>query len=65
MKTPTLFIVGEKDSIFPPAMIRQAAELISHAQVVEIPEADHSPYFETPERWNEVVIGFVELQTDR
>ncbi|MEM9776311.1 MAG: alpha/beta hydrolase [Chloroflexota bacterium] len=57
---PTLFIVGALDAIFPPAMIRQAATYISHAQVVEIPEADHSPYFETPEHWNEVVLTFLQ-----
>ncbi|MFT5197107.1 MAG: 3-oxoadipate enol-lactonase [Cellvibrionaceae bacterium] len=60
MKTPTLFIVGEKDLIFSPDMIRKAAALLPHAQVIEIPEADHSPYFETPERWNEVVMAFLE-----
>ncbi len=59
IKAPTLFIVGELDAIFPPAMIRQAAELISHAQVVEIPEADHSPYFETPDLWNTAVMAFL------
>ncbi|MFK7805671.1 MAG: alpha/beta fold hydrolase [Anaerolineae bacterium] len=62
MKTPTLFIVGEKDSIFPPAMIRQAAALVPNSQVVEIREADHSPYFETPEQWNETVINFIKSQ---
>lgn len=62
MKTPTLFIVGEKDSIFPPGMIRRAAPLVRNSQVVEIPEADHSPYFETPEAWNNAVIAFWESQ---
>ncbi|MEM8859138.1 MAG: alpha/beta hydrolase [Chloroflexota bacterium] len=59
IQAPTLFIVGEKDAIFPPNMIRQAAAQIPHTQVVEIPEADHSPYFETPEQWNEAVLTFI------
>ena len=56
---PTLFIVGEKDDIFPPALIRQAAELIPNSKVAEIPEADHSPYFETPNEWNKIVLEFL------
>lgn len=59
IQAPTLFIVGEKDDIFPPAMIRQAAELTPHAKVVEIPEADHSPYYETPDEWNSAVMTFL------
>ena len=59
IKVPTLFIVGELDEIFPPAMIKQAAALMPHAQVIEIPEADHSPYFETPRYWNRVVLDFL------
>ena len=58
--TPTLFIVGEHDDIFPPAMIRQAAACIPGAIVVEIPDADHSPYFETPERFNQTLLTFLD-----
>ena len=58
LTTPTLFITGEHDATFPPSMIRQAAAFIPHAQVIEIPEADHSPYFETPKQWNEAVLSF-------
>ena len=60
LNTPTLFIVGEHDAVFTPTMIRQAAAFIPNAQVIEIPDADHSPYFETPERWNEAVRSFWE-----
>ncbi len=59
LQTPTLFIVGQYDPIFPPAMIRQVASLIPNTQVIEIPNAAHSPYFETPQVWNDVVLTFL------
>jgi 3-oxoadipate enol-lactonase len=56
---PVLFIVGSDDDIFPPALIRQAASVVPHAKVVEIPGAGHSPYFEQPGEWNQVVMRFL------
>jgi 3-oxoadipate enol-lactonase len=55
LTVPTTFVVGEDDEIFPPAVIRDAAAAIPGATVEVIPGAGHSPYFEDPERWNEVV----------
>ena len=62
LRVATLFIVGEADPIFPPASIHRAAELIPGAQVVEIPGAAHSPYFETPALWNTAVLAFWKTQ---
>ena len=59
MRIPTLFVVGGSDKRFPPAVVRQAATHILGARVVEIPRAGHSPYFEQPERWNDVVTTFL------
>lgn len=59
LSVPTLFITGERDSTFPPDMIRLAAACVPNAKVVEIPEADHSPYFETPAAWNATVRAFL------
>jgi pimeloyl-ACP methyl ester carboxylesterase len=59
LQTPTLFIVGSDDPIFPPTMIRQAAEEVSGSVVREIPDSGHSPYFERPEEWNAAVLEFV------
>jgi 3-oxoadipate enol-lactonase len=56
---PTLFIVGDDDDIFPPAIIRNVAATIAGAQLVEIAGAGHSPYFETPAAWNEAVAAFL------
>lgn len=59
VRMPVLFIVGEHDPIFPPSTIREAASLIASSRVVEIPGAGHSPYFETPDTWNRVVLEFL------
>ena len=56
---PVLFIVGEHDPIFPPEMIDLAAQMIPGALTVRLPNAGHSPYFETPEAWNQTVLEFL------
>ena len=55
---PTLFIVGTRDEIFPPASVADAASRIAGARVEQIEGAGHSPYFEQPEAWNALVRGF-------
>ena len=59
MNVPTLFVVGDVDPIFPPAVIRSVAAEVRGARVVELPGAGHSPYFETPEAWNDAVRDFL------
>jgi pimeloyl-ACP methyl ester carboxylesterase len=56
---PVLFVVGADDVLCPPAVVRGLAARIPHAHVVELPGAGHSPYFETPDAWNDVVLGFL------
>jgi 3-oxoadipate enol-lactonase len=56
---PLLFVVGERDRLFPPALVREAAALVPGSRVVEIAGCGHSPYFEKPEQWNEVVSAFL------
>ena len=60
LNVPVLFVVGERDPIFPPGIIREAAELLPNAEVREIADAGHSPYFSRPVAWNEAVLAFVE-----
>jgi len=57
---PTLLITSENDVVFPPAAIREVAALMPGAELVELPEAGHSPYFETPEAFNRTVGAFLE-----
>ena len=56
---PLLFIVGERDPLFPPAVVRAAADELPGAQLAEIPGTGHSPYFEDPDAWNAVLREFL------
>jgi len=58
IRVPVLVILGEHDQTFPPAAIRSVAAEIRGARLVVLPGAGHSPYFETPDAWNDVVMKF-------
>lgn len=60
--TPTLFVFGGDDNLFPPKVLRMAAEVVPEAEVVEIPGSAHSPYFEAAAEWNAVVEAFLGRQ---
>ncbi len=64
LNVPALFVVGEHDPIFPPAVVRSVAAEVSGARIVELPRAGHSPYFETPEAWNTAVLEFLASRAD-
>jgi 3-oxoadipate enol-lactonase len=56
---PILCIVGSNDQLIPPALLRQAMTILPNAQIIEIPGTSHSPYFEEPETWNQIVLDFL------
>lgn len=56
---PTLCITSPHDVLFPPAVIQEVADLIPGAELIELPGAGHSPYFETPDAFNETVAAFL------
>lgn len=56
---PALAVVGEKDPVTPPAKVRQMAELIAGARVVEIPGAGHLPNLEAPDAFNRALLEFL------
>jgi pimeloyl-ACP methyl ester carboxylesterase len=58
-RTPTLFLIGERDQLFPPGALRQAAALLPGAEVRELPGVGHSTYFEAPDRFNAIVGEFL------
>ena len=60
IKVPVLFVVGQNDPLVPPALVRGLTIAIPGSRMVEISNTGHSPYFEAPRRWNEVVLGFLE-----
>jgi 3-oxoadipate enol-lactonase len=57
---PTLFVVGENDPIFPPPLIEAAADLIADSRVAVVEGTGHSPYFESPDTWNNIVSRFMQ-----
>lgn len=63
LDVPVLFIGGEHDEVMPPALMRVAASLIPGAQVVIVPGAGHSAYFEQPETFNHLVTEFFDACT--
>jgi pimeloyl-ACP methyl ester carboxylesterase len=56
---PVLFIVGDRDLLFPRTLVREASTQLPDARVAEIPGCGHSPYFEAPEAWNAVLGQFL------
>ena len=54
-----LCITSDNDTIFPPGAIKEIAGLIPGAAFTQLPAAGHSPYFETPDAFNETVLGFL------
>jgi 2-succinyl-6-hydroxy-2,4-cyclohexadiene-1-carboxylate synthase len=61
LELPVLFVVGSRDPLFPPALVREAAALLPEARVVEIEGSGHSPYFENAAAWNAAVAEFLDL----
>lgn len=50
-----LWITAADDQLFPPALIHDAAGQVG-AEVVEIADAGHSPYFERPAEWTDAFL---------
>jgi len=58
LKVPTLVIGGDSDLAVPPPMLRLYASHIPGAEVVSVPEAGHSLYWERPEIFNRALLAF-------
>lgn len=58
LMVPVLFIGGEHDEVMPPALMKVAGSLMPKAQVVIVPGAGHSVYFEQPETFNHLLQEF-------
>ena len=56
---PALVLVGEEDAPFRKPSARMA-EAIPGAELVVIPDAGHSPQFETPDAWWEALQAFLD-----
>lgn len=59
IRHPVLLATGDADLYVPPSLLRMQASHIPDADVHVIPEAGHSPYWEQPDRFNEILLRFL------
>ena len=59
INVPTLLIAGGADLYAPPPVMRLFADRIKNSELVIVPEAGHSTYWEQPEVFNRVVLDFM------
>lgn len=59
LQQPTLFIHGAEDEVFPARWSREAADLAPEGEYAELADCGHWPPRERPERFVELVAGFL------
>ncbi|MGA2879400.1 MAG: alpha/beta hydrolase [Bryobacteraceae bacterium] len=59
IQAPTLLITGDADLYAPPPVLRLFAARIKGSEVLIVPEAGHSAYWEQPEIFNRAVLAFL------
>jgi len=59
IKAPTLLLTGGADLYAPPPLLQFFAARIKGSEVVTIPDAGHSGYWEQPEVFNRAVLNFL------
>jgi pimeloyl-ACP methyl ester carboxylesterase len=57
---PVLFTVGERDVICPPDLVRVMHQAVPGSRFEMIPVAGHSAYFEAPEAFNAILLGYLD-----
>ena len=59
IRQPALLLTGESDRYTPPAVLRMQAQHMAHAEFSVIGEAGHSPYWEQPVQFNQLLLDFL------
>jgi pimeloyl-ACP methyl ester carboxylesterase len=57
--TPTLVVVGKEDAFFSVDGLGEVARAIPGARLQVFPESGHSPYFEAPDAFNDLLESFL------
>jgi 3-oxoadipate enol-lactonase len=57
---PVLYVVGEHDMITPPGVIEGCHRLVTNSAYRLIRGSGHSTYWEKPDEFNQVVLGFLQ-----
>jgi pimeloyl-ACP methyl ester carboxylesterase len=60
IKTPTLLVWGLNDTITPPQVGHEFNRLIENSELHFIDHCSHAPMMECPERFNEILDGWLE-----
>jgi 3-oxoadipate enol-lactonase len=58
-KIPTLFLFGKEDGQIPAELGQMAQKLIPGSRYAEVAGSGHSTYFEKPDDFNRIVLGFL------
>lgn len=56
---PTLVVVGEEDTVTPPALSASMVAAMPHAELVVLPQAGHLSSLEQPQAFNAALSGFL------
>ena len=56
---PTLFLVGERDTVAPPAVTKALQAKMTGSELVTFQTSGHSPYWELPDEFNRAVLKFL------
>jgi 3-oxoadipate enol-lactonase len=56
---PTLLLVGSEDPIVPVPVMEEVQALVRGSELVVVPDAGHSAYFEKPQEFNSNVLDFI------
>jgi 3-oxoadipate enol-lactonase len=62
-KIPVMFIVGAEDQIIQPPIIEAMHKKMPGSQLVKVPGAGHSVYFEKPDEYNRILADFLSKHT--
>ena len=62
IKVPALLMTGDSDLYTPPSLLRMQAQHMPHAEVHIVREAGHSPYWEQPLAFNQILLAFLAKQ---
>jgi pimeloyl-ACP methyl ester carboxylesterase len=59
VRVPTLFVSGNEDVFAPPSLMQKMTDRVEGARLEVIDGAGHCAYWERPDAWNRIVIGFL------
>jgi pimeloyl-ACP methyl ester carboxylesterase len=62
IKHPAMLMTGDSDLYTPPSLLRMQAQHLPHAEVHIVHEAGHSPYWEQPAVFNQILLAFLAKQ---